>query len=114
MFLKQVYTYLFFISYIHLFVLFFFCANLYRADCWGDIKCQSRLKMQNKYLEQIFDLYEHCHIVTMPLLDAEVRGTTLLRYFADNLEEPFVPGTVNEYRDEKLKQASMEQQQGKE
>ena len=84
-----------------------------RADCWGDIKCQSRLKMQNKYLEQIFDLYEHCHIVTMPLLDAEVRGTTLLRYFADNLEEPFVPGSVNEYRDEKLKQASLEQQQGK-
>ena len=104
MFLKQVYTYLFFISYVYLFV--FFCANLYRADCWGDIKCQSRLKMQNKYLEQIFDLYEHCHIVTMPLLDAEVRGVELLKYFAANLEEPFVPGTVNEYRQEKVKEST--------
>jgi arsenite-transporting ATPase len=77
------------------------------ADCWGDIKCQSRLKMQNKYLEQIFDLYEHCHIVTMPLLDAEVRGTKLLHSFADNLEKPFVPGTCNEYRDEKLQLAKL-------
>ena len=81
-----------------------------RADCWGDIKCQSRLKMQNKYLEQIFDLYEHCHIVTMPLLDAEVRGVELLKYFADNLAEPFVPGTVNEYREEKLTLANMEKE----
>ena len=63
--------------------------------------------MQNKYLEQIFDLYEHCHIVTMPLLDSEVRGTKLLHYFADNLEEPFVPGTCNEYRDEKLQLAKL-------
>ncbi len=72
-----------------------------RLDCWGDLKCQSRLKMQNKYLEQIFDLYEHCHIVTMPLLDAEVRGSELLHKFADSLEEPFVPGTAQEYRDSK-------------
>ena len=98
-------TYLFF-SYIHLVVLFFFLLIFYRADCWGDIKCQSRLKMQNKYLEQIFDLYEHCHIVTMPLLDAEVRGVELLKYFAANLEEPFVPGTVNEYRQEKVKEST--------
>ncbi len=79
-----------------------------RLDCWGDIKCQSRLKMQNKYLEQIFDLYEHCHIVTMPLLDAEVRGTDLLHYFADNLCEPFVPGTCDAYRDAKVKLAQAE------
>jgi|TARA_B110000091_G_scaffold200004_1_gene230356 arsenite-transporting ATPase len=84
------------------------------ADCWGDIKCQSRLKMQNKYLEQIFDLYEHCHIVTMPLLDAEVRGTKLLHYFADNLEEPYVPGTCNEYRDGKVAEAKAERAKEKE
>lgn len=77
-----------------------------RLDCWGDIKCQSRLKMQNKYLEQIFDLYEDYHIVTMPLLDAEVRGSALLHKFADNLEVPFVPGTCQEYRDSKTKKAA--------
>lgn len=29
-----------------------------KATSWGDLKCQSRLAMQNKYLVQIFDLYE--------------------------------------------------------
>ena len=62
--------------------------------------------MQNKYLEQIFDLYEHCHIVTMPLLDAEVRGVDLLHYFADNLVNPFVPGTCEDYRQKKLSEAA--------
>ena len=42
----------------------------------------------------------------MPLLDAEVRGVELLKYFAANLEEPFVPGTVNEYRQEKVKEST--------
>ena len=57
--------------------------------------------MQNKYLEQIFDLYEHCHIVTMPLLDAEV-GLGSATQFRRQSGGAFVPGTCQEYRDSKM------------
>jgi arsenite-transporting ATPase len=48
-------------------------------------QCISRFKMQRKYLNQIFELYEDFHVVMMGLERSEIRGTDRLQSYAQKL-----------------------------
>lgn len=53
--------------------------------------CGARAAMQKKYLDLISDLYEHCHVVKMPLLENEVRGVESLSNFSRYLFQQYRP-----------------------
>ncbi len=45
-------------------------------------KTIARKRMQDRYISQIFELYEDFHVTLMPLLDNEVRGSAALESFS--------------------------------
>lgn len=51
-------------------------------------KTIARKRMQDRYISQIFELYEDFHVVLMPLLDNEVRGVPALESFSTLLLNP--------------------------
>lgn len=58
-------------------------------------RCQSRWKMQTKYLDQIDELYEDFHVVKMPLCAGEIRGLNNLTKFSQFLDKEYDPKADN-------------------
>ncbi|KAJ8748997.1 hypothetical protein K2173_013437 [Erythroxylum novogranatense] len=61
---------------------------------------KARMKMQQKYLDQFYMLYDDFHITKLPLLPEEVTGVEALKGFSKHFVTPYKPsisgGTVEE------------------
>lgn len=51
--------------------------------------CNARVKMQQKYINNILELYEDFHVVKLPMLKNEIRGKGDLESFSKNMVTPY-------------------------
>ncbi|CAD6198539.1 unnamed protein product [Caenorhabditis auriculariae] len=51
-------------------------------------KCSSRASIQAKYLVEIDELYEDFHVIKLPILETEVRGSAKIKEFSERLVNP--------------------------
>ena len=58
--------------------------NCIEGDCF---KCNSRFKMQRKYIDQIHELYFDFHVILSPQLNSEVKGVEGLKSYGQTLME---------------------------
>lgn len=61
---------------------------------------KARIKMQQKYIDQFYMLYDDFNITKLPLLEEEVCGVEALRKFSQHFTKPYKPsltrGTIEE------------------
>ncbi|KAF5466895.1 hypothetical protein F2P56_016777 [Juglans regia] len=60
------------------------------GSLWG---IGTRMRMQQKYLDQFYMLYDDFHITKLPLLPEEVTGVEALKAFSNNFLSPYQPST---------------------
>lgn len=54
---------------------------------------KARMRMQQKYLDQFYMLYDDFHITKLPLLPEEVTGVEALKAFSTHFKTPYQPST---------------------
>ncbi|KAJ0113538.1 hypothetical protein Patl1_00337 [Pistacia atlantica] len=55
---------------------------------------RARMRMQQKYLDQFYMLYDDFHITKLPLLPQEVTGVEALQSFSPQFVTPYQPSTI--------------------
>ncbi|XVE77044.1 hypothetical protein DITRI_Ditri13aG0030400 [Diplodiscus trichospermus] len=55
---------------------------------------KARMRMQQKYLDQFYMLYDDFHITKLPLLPEEVTGVEALKSFSDHFLSPYQPANT--------------------
>lgn len=75
---------------------------LYDEEAVESKLLKARIRMQQKYIDQFYMLYDDFHITKLPLLPEEVCGVQALRKFSQHFLSPYKPplirGTVVELR----------------
>ncbi|CAN0824622.1 ATPase GET3A [Linum grandiflorum] len=68
---------------------------LYNEDDVESKLLKARMRMQQKYLDQFYMLYDDFHITKLPLLPEEVTGVEALKNFSRRFLTPHQPSTAN-------------------